>query len=247
MAISDETIKQLQAAVKTEIITAKGRDFSTRPIHEIPAQTKSQPTPLTVHTLSGFADYVMGAAPDNPDGRLATTIHVVSHREVRLLSPIFGEAAQRDCFAVASFEELFGKSFSFGQLYDHESFVVALQTLFEPTPERDQVLRVIGTIKEETVAEHSDDGVTQAVTARAGLALVKEVPVPNPVNLRPYRTFRDIEQPESLFILRVRRGGDGEKPKCALFEADGGRWKLTAIESIRGYLEAKNLGKTIIA
>jgi hypothetical protein len=67
------------------------------------------------------------------------------------------------------------------------------------------------------------------------------------VELRPYRTFREIEQPASKFVLRVKRGGEGQKPGCALFEADGGFWKLEAIENIRKYIASKNLNITIIA
>jgi len=74
-------------------------------------------------------------------------------------------------------------------------------------------------------------GVSQSVTARAGLARVAEVPVTNPVTLRPYRTFAEVEQPASPFILRLKRK-DGEMPQCALFEADGGKWKIEAIQNI---------------
>lgn len=38
-------------------------------------------------------------------------------------------------------------------------------------------------------------------------------------------------QPESRFIFRMREGG-----KCAIFEADGGAWKLEAKKNIYNYL-----------
>ena len=49
-----------------------------------------------------------------------------------------------------------------------------------------------------------------------------DVKVPNPVTLRPFRTFIEVEQPESKFIFRMREGG-----RCAIFEADGahGSWR----------------------
>lgn len=53
-----------------------------------------------------------------------------------------------------------------------------------------------------------------------------------PAKLRPYRTFLAVEQPASLFILRMREGG-----QCALFEADGGLWRETARQNIRNYFE----------
>jgi hypothetical protein len=245
MAISDLTIKELQAAVKTEILKdAEGKEYATRPVHLLPDRKLAQPGTLKVATLTGFIDYVKNRAADVC--KATCTIHVESHSQVHLISNLYGDCRQRDTFITAAFEDLFGKSFAFGQFYDHESFVVSLQTLFLDTHERAQVLRVIGTIKESAVREHSDDGVSQAVTAKAGVALVAEVAVPNPVELRPFRTFREIEQPASLFVLRVR-SKPGDKPQCALFEADGGKWKLDAIQAIRQYLEVQKLDVPIIA
>ena len=48
----------------------------------------------------------------------------------------------------------------------------------------------------------------------------------------PYRTFIEVEQPESKFIFRMREGG-----ACALFEADGGAWKLDAQNAVYEYLK----------
>jgi len=59
----------------------------------------------------------------------------------------------------------------------------------------------------------------------------------NPIRLRPYRTFREIEQPASLFVLRLQKGRDGELPRAALFEADGGQWKLEACQAIKHWLD----------
>lgn len=40
----------------------------------------------------------------------------------------------------------------------------------------------------------------------------------------------------STFLLRLQ-SRDGCPPQCALFEADGGAWKLEAVESIAKWLE----------
>ena len=68
-----------------------------------------------------------------------------------------------------------------------------------------------------------------------------EAAVPNPVTLAPFRTFRDVAQPASLFVLRVQ--GGGETPNVALFEADGGAWRLAAIENIKKWLEENITGE----
>jgi len=51
------------------------------------------------------------------------------------------------------------------------------------------------------------------------------------VKLKPYRTFNEVEQPESEFLLRLSDGA-----QVALYEADGGAWKLTARRNIADYL-----------
>ena len=68
------------------------------------------------------------------------------------------------------------------------------------------------------------------------MALVSQVAVPNPVLLTPYRTFRDIVQPASLFVVRVKAGPSGGLPQVGLFEADGGAWKLTATDRLKVWL-----------
>lgn len=56
------------------------------------------------------------------------------------------------------------------------------------------------------------------------------------ISLRPYRTFLEVEQPESKFIFRIREGANGE-PSFKLVEADGGLWKYKAVTSIKDYLK----------
>ncbi|MDF9627266.1 hypothetical protein P5775_32030, partial [Bacillus cereus] len=81
------------------------------------------------------------------------------------------------------------------------------------------------------VKEIGDDGVSQAVTVKTGVASRGNAKVPNPVQLSPYRTFVEVKQPESKFVFRMREGA-----RCGLFEADGGAWKLEAMNNIKEYL-----------
>ena len=89
----------------------------------------------------------------------------------------------------------------------------------------------VGNLTEDAVRTMTDDGVSQVTAVRTGVATVADVKVPNPVSLRPFRTFIEVDQPESRFIFRMREGG-----RCAIFEADGGAWKLEAKKNIYNYL-----------
>lgn len=54
--------------------------------------------------------------------------------------------------------------------------------------------------------------------------------------LRPYRTFLEVEQPESAFVFRMKQDNYGSV-MCAVFEADGGAWKMDATQAIKEYLQ----------
>lgn len=201
------------------------------------------PGSLKMHTLSGFVDFLQD---DKAPAGLA--IHVESpERVVAVSRELVGHFKQRHVFAEAVYDPIFAEpgrkqgeiAFAFGHYVSCETLIVALQAFFVPGDNRDDVLSVVGNIKQEQVRHDSDDGVSQAVTARRGVSLVSDVKLPNPVRLRPYRTFVEVEQPASLFVLRAKQGEDGEgKPRCALFEADGGAWRRTAVETIGRHLRA---------
>ena len=57
------------------------------------------------------------------------------------------------------------------------------------------------------------------------------------MTLTPFRTFYEVEQPESEFVFRIENRGDA--PKFKLIEADGGRWKYEAMQQIKEYILKK--------
>lgn len=79
-----------------------------------------------------------------------------------------------------------------------------------------------------------DNGVSQEVEARQGVSLKSIVQVKPRVKLCPFRTFLEVQQPESEFILRLDEDGN-----VGLFEADGGMWRMTAKERICAFFEDK--------
>lgn len=84
--------------------------------------------------------------------------------------------------------------------------------------------------------------VAVALDGRGGdLALNAVVEIKPRVMLRPFRTFLEVEQPESEFLLRV----DPDEG-IGFFEADGGIWKLEAKKNIADYF-LKNMGDLIDA
>ena len=76
-----------------------------------------------------------------------------------------------------------------------------------------------------------DNGVSQVTTVKSGVASKSKAVAPNPVTLKPYRTFHEVEQPSSNFVFRIDKCAE-----MALFEADGGMWVSEAKQNVANYL-----------
>jgi hypothetical protein len=220
-----EAIQYLTQLGKTETLEVGSQTFSTHKLHPVLAE---QPVVLNVRSLSGLVDYLISNFDTDPLGE-AKMVHVVSPTEVIAFSS-FNRDYKRNDYIKAN---AMLPSFQFDRWYDSEDFNIKLQSAFVSNKDRDIMLQVVGNIKEENVRAVGDDGVSQAVSVKTGVATVGTVMVPNPVLLAPYRTFVEVDQPESDFIFRMKNG-----PSCALFEADGGAWKLQAMRNIKEYLQA---------
>lgn len=121
-----------------------------------------------------------------------------------------------------------------GNLMSQERAIVELQSLYGATPDRDYLLDLLSRIDVNEGVSSVGNGVTQEVNVRTGAVLKQATPVRPIVQLQPYRTFLEVEQPVSDFLLRVSKEGEP-----TLFEADGGAWKLEAKRSIAAYLAEK--------
>ena len=217
-----EAIQYVVGLGKSEIHERNGQDFSDKQLHLLKEPTAGS---LDVNTLSGLVDYLKSEF----DGNDQVIVHVEGPTSVVAHSQLNSDE-NRSCWIQA---KAMTPSFHFGRFNDTEEFNIGLQSCFVRSEDRDIMLKVVGNIKEEMVSNYGDDGVAQSVVAKAGVASVAKVEVPNPVLLAPYRTFIEVVQPESDFVFRMQSG-----PRCAIFEADGGAWKNDAIERIKDYLAA---------
>lgn len=181
--------------------------------------------PLVIHTLKGLVDYIDSEFDRSEQ---ALILHIKDEETISLNGELESDGGRERLVRVNAIVP----HFHFDNYYDTEELNIALQSRFVQNNDRDVLLKVIGNIKEENVRGTGDDGVSQAVTIKTGVASANDVKVPNPVTLAPYRTFVEVEQPESDFIFRMKDG-----PRAALFEADGGAWRNKAIKNVREFLE----------
>ena len=114
---------------------------------------------------------------------------------------------------------------------DAEQAVIELRSLFVPGEGTKYLLNLLGKMSKDSGVTTKDNGVTQTVEARAGVSLKQNVEINPRVKLQPFRTFLEVAQPESEYLLRVDEDG-----RIGLFEADGGVWKLEAKRNVKEYL-----------
>ncbi len=197
-----------------------------------------QPSPFKAFSLHGLIDYIkadVDAMFGDPERRHIVRVSDVN--KVEVITPVTGFYKKR--YAIAYCEALV-PAIPFNQYLDAEDFQIMVQTRFRETENRALVLKLSGSLRSEQNMQTADDGVSQKVTINKGVATAADVTVKNPVELFPLRTFYEVEQPASPFVLRFN-----ENAEAALFEGDGGAWKLKAVQNIKDWLEAELAGYNV--
>ena len=232
MDLTREFLEKVEEMVQPQTLTEGIRTFVDKPMHMLVDEIAAD-TPLHTNSLSSVADYIKSNADFDAlvsDGR--KIIHVEDEKKVWLYTEM-NSFKKRSALLLAS---AWVSSFPFGQWLSLENFIISVQANFVTDEHRDELLSFVATVKQDTGVEQQDDGVTQKVTTRSGVSLSRTSKVPNPITLRPFRTFSEVEQPESSFVFRIK-AEEGCGVKAALFAADGDAWRHDAILKIRDYFQ----------
>lgn len=216
-------IEKIIEVSEPHIIEENGYKYSDKELNVI-----SEPTVARIHvnTLSSLVDLLKA---ENHLFKKPILVHISNPEKVSVYSGVNPTDKNRETPYVAEFNPV---EFRFGYWYSYEQMMIALKSKFVETPELNEVVKLLGTITEENNMKIEDDGFTQTVTVKKGIALKDNKAINPRVKLIPYSTFNEVPQPEREFLLRL--DGSGE---AALFEADGGAWQIEACENIAEYLE----------
>jgi hypothetical protein len=235
----EKALKYIISMKKPEILEIAGHTYSDKDLERISYNPKA--STIEMCTLSSLIDYIKAKIDVMSDHMI---IHVKSPTCVQMYSKLDHERKREYMVEVnAQVPE-----FDFNRFIDHEKFCINLQSkiIDDETTDKALLLKFAGTVEAGSVAEYGDDGVTQKATVKTGIASKGDAVVPSPVTLIPFRTFVEVEQPTSKFIFRLQQDKyDGIQ--CALFEADGGAWKIDAMKSIKSYLEKQLEGIEVIS
>lgn len=214
-----DTGAQLKDVKYTEI---NGRYYTNQNLKEV--SKKEYASPIHATTLSALISYLVNCGREIKTGVM---IRIVDPCTVQLVSAL-DESRKREalfeCNAIIP-------NHRFGQWSDQEDFMIYLASCFVPSADQETILKYAGTVEAKTVSTYGDDGISQSATVSTGIASKANVILPSKVSLFPYRTFIEIEQPESCFVFRM-----DERPCFKLIEADGGVWRIKAMMEIEEYL-----------
>ena len=201
--------------------------------HIIP-NLRHYPERLILTSLDALVTMLKRDPRPDEDGPLFVSVSHVEHVEV--LSP-YNEDFDRRMYYMATATDVPG--WKPKETLDLEEAKVALQSRFQPNEGSAYLLRVLSSVTAKNEITTDDNGLVNTIVTTAG-AVLKNAESIRPVNaLRPYRTFQEVEQPESLFLTRIKAPKAGT-PSVTFIEAaaqaaaqaaaDSYEWKLSPRE-----------------
>lgn len=243
--VAQMTEERMKAQVKPEIVEIYGtphyRDQhgDMVPVDKPVPDDMVMPDIFGAFTLQGLVDWIK-ADVDKLFGKdkPAALVSVASPNQVVVYGPLTGDAMQRPMLARCFYT---APDIPFETFVDAETLAITVQATFKQDEARDAVLGVMSNLSEQQSTQTSDDGFSQRVTIKSGMQEIDSMVFKNPAPLRPLRTFPEVEQPVSPFVVRFKEG-----KKAALFNADGGAWKVAAVKSIGSFLRKELEGTNTV-
>jgi hypothetical protein len=233
MKMLREAIEKITELAAADVIDFEGKKFLVKKdgsnAREIYPNPKF-PDTLPLYSLDSLVQMVKTEAIKTFDGPFY--INARAHNEVVCYTQPLAELRRKrgDLYLVKAkdvpgWEE--DVQFSF------EEALIAIRTRFQQTPDSEYLLKLLSDITNGAKMTFLDNGMASTVIMQKGVALQESAGIRPIVRLRPYRTFQEIEQPESSIHIRVSERG------IRFIEADGGMWKLAARSTIVEYLKMK--------
>lgn len=224
-----EFIEHIQSTTKPQIFEKDGATFVVY-AEEAPHQLRpdiDHPDILPLHSLDALVKLVRTEA-----SKAETPLYITipDHLTVRCFGqPQPGARFFRQVYYEAHATDVPGwdEKVQLG----FEEAQIAMRTRFQETADTVYALKLLSDICCGAKVVYNDNGIATTVTTQKGVALQSNEQIRPIITLKPYRTFQEVEQPESIFLIRVNERG------ITFTEADGGMWKLKARQTVKAFLE----------
>lgn len=214
--IDREFIEKIEDMTGPKVIVTQQGAFADKHLYRV--ENKLADT-IVLSSLSGLAEMIK---QEMSEYNLPLFVRATSAERVHVFGAIRDDMQRERPFtAEAKFID-----FDFNEYISIENMIICLKSRFAPTEDRDYLVQLLGNITDQQSVQTKDDGITQSATVKSGIQLIGEQRIKPIVTLKPYRTFLEVEQPESDFLIRLKDG------RAALFEADGGAWEHEAVKNV---------------
>lgn len=201
--------------------------YTTKELYKIyPEQCDA----IYLNSLDALIDFVRTTVATSKEKFEMPLIIRTSHDEISVISSL-DKDMNRNKIAVA--KPILPK-INFDFWMSMEEFIIQLQTCFVHTENQEKLISLVSHFNSSTEAEITDDGLGQNVTIKSKSGLNSICAINPIVKLQPYLTYYETEQPETMFLVRVRDGGE-----LRIIEADGGSWKQIARKRVSDYLNSE--------
>ena len=226
-----EAMEWLATTRMGEVKEIEKRPYWTRPNHGPEPIVQPECGTLTFSSLTGLVDYINND-PDKGamigDGAF---VHVKDSSTAQYVSPLVGPWLFRHYIAQATAAD---PDFRERRLPLAE-MILTIRRHFAGTPERDVLIDVLSKIvSDEKTQQFTDDGVSQQVTVKSGVASLMRMDMPGDVSLIPLGGFAEVMQPPVDYILRLQKGR--EEPMVILAPVLSPTYALEYMESVRTWL-----------
>ncbi|SPF51672.1 conserved hypothetical protein [Candidatus Desulfosporosinus infrequens] len=223
-----EALEYLMSFRTVEIVNHNNAKYSNQQLSKLP---ELKADPVTTKSLASIVDLVSSQLDHSRIADLKIIIQVEGPTKVKVFTSLCSNLDRKELYTASA--EV--PALQLNNFIALEAMNIHLKSCFVPAEQRESLIALLGNVQEEAVRTSTDDGFSQTVVARTGIATKSNVPVPSIVKLTPYRTFLEVEQPESEFLCRMQASSDS--PKVALFEADGGAWRLASRQNIKLFFQ----------
>lgn len=219
----EKALRYINSFRDIQVIPHNGLSYTNNKVYQLP---EDAPSVFGTKTLASLVELILKEHSHESLNDLI--VHVDSPTKVNVHTVLRGHLDRFDLYSATA--EL--PRITLDNYLDLEAMNILLKSAFVQNGTRDQLIKVLGQVVEDAIKTSADDGMAQEVTVKTGIRTLAKMEMPTIVKLAPYRTFVEVEQPEGEFLLRMRKG-----PEAALFEADGGAWKMAARKNIKQYFE----------
>ena len=209
------------------VIEEKGKKYTNKPLYDIKMPSEETLKSVTIEGMVSFAEVM-----PFPKSECLIT---VDSQKMQLLGP--RDEVEKDRDLLFEVNPIVSQ-FRFGQYLPIEDFIVKVNVHFVDTPELRELVKLVSNISSNQVLTVKDDGMSQSVTVKDDFGRDASTQTSPFVDLRPWRTFREIEQPESRYIVRLSKNGD-KLPVVTLFADESEIWRYKSITDAAAYIRER--------